>query len=276
MPCIARHRWLLAISILLLAALLATAASADELAQKFSATDPGSQETIDHAPWQALLDAYVKRGEDGLNRVDYARFKAEGAAQLDSYLEALQRVDVASLNRAEQFAFWVNLYNAKTVDLVLEHYPVPTIREIRLSGLFSPGPWKSKVVTVAGAQLSLDDIEHRILRPIWRDPRIHYAVNCAAVGCPNLMREAFTGATKDRLLEAAARDFIESPRGVRFKGEAVIVSKIYSWYKEDFGGDDASVLAHIRRYATGALAERLKEAGTISGYEYHWGLNDVI
>ena len=251
-------------------------ASAQEPAQKFSASDPASKRVVDHSAWQAMLHDYVMAGEDGLNRVDYARFKAKGAQALDRYLEALQRTDVSALNKAEQFAFWANLYNAKTVDIILDHYPVGSIRDIRLSGLFSVGPWKKKVVTVAGVDLSLDDIEHKILRPIWRDPRVHYAVNCAAVGCPNLMRSAFTGAALESQLEKGARAYVNSPRGVTLKGNKIVASKIYRWFADDFGGSAEAVLAHIRRYATGSLAKRLKSVKGIASYTYNWGLNDKI
>ncbi len=246
---------------------------AQSLKQKFTAANPASTKTIDHAAWQALLTAYVRPGRDGLNRVDYARLKKQGARKLKAYLEELQGTDVTSLNKREQFAYWVNLYNAKTVDIILDHYPVPSIREIRLSGMFSVGPWKEKVVTVKGVKLSLDDIEHRILRPIWREPRVHYAVNCAAVSCPNLQTKAFTGATLEKLLDKGARDYINSPRGLKLRGGGIVASKIYEWFAADFGGTEKSVLAHIRRYAAPELAARISDAARISGYEYHWGLN---
>ena len=121
---------------------------------------------------------------------------------------------MTQLNQSEQFAYWVNLYNAKTVDLVVAHYPVRSIRDIGISGLLATGPWGKKVVRVEGVDLSLDDVEHKILRPLWRDPRIHYAVNCASAGrCPNLARSAYTGASLEAMLKVAARDYVNSPRG---------------------------------------------------------------
>ena len=115
-------------------------------------------------------------------------------------------------SRDEQLAYWINLYNALTVKVILDHYPVKSILDIDISpGWFSIGPWGKKLVAVEGVEISLDDIEHRILRPIWRDPRIHYALNCAAVGCPNLLREAFTGATAEVLL-AVVPGGMTSPR----------------------------------------------------------------
>lgn len=248
-------------------------AYAQELQAKFGAANPASTQTVDHGAWQALLSAYVTTGKDGLNRVDYAKFKSEGAQKLRAYLAQLQKVDVTSLNKSEQFAYWVNLYNAATVDVILDHYPVTSIREIRLSGLFSTGPWKEKIVTVKDVKLSLDDIEHQILRPIWRDPRVHYAVNCAAIGCPNLQAKAFTSSTLEKLLDKGARDYINSPRGVKLSGKKIVASKIFSWFAADFGGTEKSVLAHISRYAKPKLASQISDVTRISGYEYHWGLN---
>jgi hypothetical protein len=258
----------------LLLVALPVQAGAGTLRERFSAFDSASSQRVDHSLWQRLLKQYVVVGEDGLARVDYARFKGEGAKDLERYLQHLQRIDVGGLTRPEQFAFWVNLYNARTVDIILAHYPVGSIRNIRLSGFLFPGPWREKVVTVGGERLSLNDVEHEILRPIWKDPRIHYAVNCASVGCPNLMREAFTGENVEALLEKGAGDYVNSPRGVRVTDAGVRVSKIYSWYDEDFGGSEKGVLDHIRRYADADLAARLAVVRRIAGYDYDWSLND--
>ena len=160
--------------------------------------------------------------------------------------------------------------------LVATRYPVASIRDIDISpGLFSRGPWDKKLVTVEGEALSLNDIEHRILRPIWRDPRIHYAVNCASLGCPNLQRRAFTGANGDALLDRAAHDYVNSPRGVHFDGRRLIVSSLYVWYGEDFGGSDTAVIGHLRRYAAPALAATLAAATSIGDDSYDWALNGL-
>jgi hypothetical protein len=253
---------------------LATPALAVDLAQHFARHDAQSRATVDHAGWDKLLARYLKTDKAGLNRLDYRRFKAEGQDELHAYLDRLQGVAVARLSRSEQFAYWVNLYNAKTVDVVLARYPVGSIRDINISGLFATGPWGKKLLEVEGIDLSLDDVEHKILRPLWRDPRIHYAVNCASVGCPNLARSAYTGAALEAMLEAAARDYVNSPRGVSVKNGVATVSRIYSWYVEDFGGNEAGVLAHLRRHAAPALAQQLRSIARIGGYDYDWRLND--
>ncbi|MGE0565050.1 MAG: DUF547 domain-containing protein [Pseudolabrys sp.] len=249
-------------------------AAAQNLAARFSKHDAASTETVDHGDWGKLLGSYVRASADGVNRVDYRRFKAQGQRTLDAYLLKLEGVKVTTLSRNEQFAYWANLYNAATVAVVLKHYPVSSIRDIGGS-LFAKGPWKMKVVKVEGVDLSLDDIEHNILRPIWRDPRVHYAVNCASIGCPNLLREPFTGEKLGGQLSAAARAYVNHPRGFSVSGGSVKASQIYSWYAADFGGNAAGVLRHARRYARGELANALGQATTISSYDYDWALNDT-
>ncbi len=236
----------------------------------------GSVARIDHAEWDALLRKHVTAHRDGINRVTYGGFDAADRRTLAAYIERLEAVPVTALDRDEQRAFWINLYNAVTLRVVLEHYPVDSIREIRLSGWpFAAGPWSAKLVSVQGERLSLNDIEHRVLRPIWGDPRIHYAVNCAALGCPNLQAVAFTASNAESLLEAGARAYVNHPRGVTFEEGALVVSSIYVWFEEDFVTADGSVLEHLRRFAEPALAARLGRARRVSGNAYDWSLNDA-
>lgn len=255
----------------------ALTAQAKTPAEQFAPYTEGSNATVDHSAWSALLARYVTKSEDGINRVDYARFKSSDRATLASYIDALQNVNVAGLDRPEQFAFWANLYNAETIAIVLDAYPVASIKDISLGGglvaAFTGGPWKAKILKIGGAELSLDDIEHGILRPIFKDPRVHYAVNCASIGCPNIGVEAFAGATLEAQLDAAARAYINHPRGIRVEGGEVFASSIYSWFQDDFGGDDEGVLAHARRYADEALKEKLEAITNISDYGYDWTLN---
>ena len=250
-------------------------AHAQNLADRFSAHEQSATVRVDHSAWDGLLQAFVSVRADGVNLVDYARFKAEGHQRLKAYLSSLQSVRVTGLAKDEQFAFWVNLYNALTVDVVLDHYPVASIRDIDISpGFFANGPWGKTLVRVEGVSLSLDDIEHKILRPIWRDPRIHYAVNCASIGCPNLAMKAYVAQDVEAMLSAAARDYVNSSRGVHVVDGEVIASKIYSWYSQDFGRSEAALIAHLRKYALPGLRAQLRGVGEISDYAYDWRLND--
>lgn len=253
----------------------ATAAPQAELWPRWTAHDPAAAMRIDHGAWARWLAAYVVTDRTGLNRVAYGRVTAGDRQELRRYLADLAATPVAALSRPEQLAFWINLYNALTVEVVLDHYPVESIREIDISpGLFSNGPWGARLITVEGEALSLDDIEHRILRPIWRDPRIHYALNCASVGCPNLQREPFLAPELDRMLDQAAIAFVNDPRGVRIGGDGLHVSSIYVWFEADFGGE-TGVLRHLLAYARPSLAMRLQTLDGITDHDYDWSLNDA-
>ncbi|MEQ8746544.1 DUF547 domain-containing protein [Pyruvatibacter sp.] len=253
-------------------------ADAADLADIFKGHDAMSTKTVDHSGWADLLSTYVSASSDGLTRVDYAALGANKAdsQKLSAYIDLLQDTKVSALNRDEQYAFWVNLYNAVTVEVILDHYPVASIRDIGISpGLFSTGPWGKKLVTVEGEDLSLDNIEHDILRKVWDEPRVHYAVNCASYGCPNLALKPFTGKTLEAMLEAAAVGYVNHPRGVSFDGDRLTISKIYDWYGKDFGSSNAQLLESIAQHAKPALAKKLRAHTGRIRYAYDWSLNDT-
>lgn len=230
---------------------------------------------IDHSKWQRFLQDYVRSGDDGVNRVEYATAARDSAA-LHAYIESLENVDIRRYNRDEQLAYWINLYNAVTIDVVLEHYPVTSISEINISpGWFSFGPWGKKLLQIEGQALSLNDIEHRILRPLWKDSRLHYALNCASIGCPNLQRRAFTADNTQVLLEQAAHDYVNHPRGVTVADGELHVSSIYSWFREDFGNSEVDVIKHLQGYASAELAAALAAYEKINDDDYDWSLNDT-
>ncbi|MEZ5843294.1 MAG: DUF547 domain-containing protein [Hyphomicrobiaceae bacterium] len=269
---------------LLLALVNRGAAFAAPVGEIFARHSAGSTLTVDHSTWNRLLEVYVVAGADGINRVDYKAWKAKDHGALKGYVKALEATDPARLDRAEQFAFWANLYNAKTIDVILDHYPVKSIREITINeGLFGfikksagvGGPWKTPVLTVSGQKLSLDNIEHEILRPLFKDPRVHYSVNCASVGCPNLPSEAFTGAKLEAMLDAGARAYVNHPRGIAVSNGKVVASSIYDWFQSDFGGTVNGVLSHVRKFAAPDLAKRLDGISAIASYDYDWSLNDA-
>ncbi|MDH3234066.1 MAG: DUF547 domain-containing protein [Alphaproteobacteria bacterium] len=270
------------LAVLLVSAFSGPAAAAFEsllapkarLWQRWTAHDPRSTARLDHGAWDIILKRYLVAGEDGLNRFAYGRVSPRDRKALKSYIERLAAVRVSQYARGEQKAYWINLYNALTVQVVLARYPVGSIRDIDISpGLFADGPWDKKLITIENTPVSLNDIEHRILRPIWRDPRIHYALNCASIGCPNLRRTAYTGKNTPQLLSAGARDYVNSPRGVIIDGTKLVVSSIYVWFKSDFGGNDARVIAHLRRYAAAKLKAKLKGFTKIDRHAYDWRLN---
>ncbi|WP_421707543.1 DUF547 domain-containing protein [Algihabitans sp.] len=253
----------------------AAAAPASDLWPRWLPHDPESRLTVDHDAWDAILASYARPDGAGIIRVAYAAVTPQDRDALRRYLDLLASQPVAQLNREEQFAYWVNLYNALTVETILAHYPVDSIRDIDISpGFFSSGPWGAKLIEVEATAVSLDDVEHRILRPIWnQDPLIHYAVNCAAIGCPNLQTRAFRAATTRQTLDAAARAFVNHPRAASFPNGGLVVSSIYRWFREDFGDSQAGVIAHLRDYAAPALSARLAGVTDIFDHRYDWSLN---
>lgn len=246
------------------------------LLEHWQAHDPNSTDALDHQPWGAFLETYLVKGSDGINRVAYGRVTEADRKKLDIYVTELAAAQVTSLNRDEQFSFWINLYNAHTVQTILNNYPVASIRDIGGAVLFvGTGPWSEKSLRIEDQVISLNDIEHRILRPIWNNPLIHYAVNCAALGCPNLRAEPFTPNMADLQLDFAARDFINHPRGVTVRGTTAEVSSIFYWYREDFGQSEQKILTHLRTFANEDLKPQLKRVQRISNRGYDWALNDA-
>ncbi|MGH1482707.1 MAG: DUF547 domain-containing protein [Geminicoccales bacterium] len=230
---------------------------------------------IDHSLWAEILARHLITDADGVNRFAYGDVTEDDSIALDRYLQQLADTPISSHNRPTQMAYWINLYNALTVRVILDHYPTDSIRDIDISpGLFSDGPWGKKLLTIEGEKVALDDIEHQILRPIWKDPRIHYAVNCASIGCPNLQPVPFEPDMLDRQLDGAAIEFVNHQRAVDIVGNNVIVSSIYSWFRDDFGKSDSDVLAHLKAYLSPERAMKLEDYTSIHDDVYDWRLND--
>jgi len=235
--------------------------------------DEKSNKSIDHSGWQTILDKYVdSHHKSGVNRVDYAKIVKEGKPQLKAYISTMISLNPAEYSRAEQKAYWINLYNALTVDLIVKNYPVDTITDLGES-FFKFGPWDDSIAEIQGKKLTLNNIEHGIIRPIYQDNRIHYAVNCASFGCPNLSPIAFTADNTDEQLNKAGRDYVNHSRGVMFDGDQLIVSSIYHWYKVDFGSTDSHLLSHLVNFAEPALAKKLKGYKGDIDNAYDWSLN---
>ena len=256
---------------------LAHAAPKAELWARWQKHDPANRKTIDHYAWDKFLKQYVVAPHpSGINRVRYQAVTPEDLKSLKSYLQEMQNVAISNYNRAEQKAYWINVYNAATVDLIVARFPLKSIRDINISPAFlARGPWGAKLFSVEGERLSLDDIEHRILRPIWKDNRVHYALNCASLGCPNLQPAAFTAENLETSLNRGAIDFINHPRGVTIQKGRLQVSSIYVWFQEDFGGDAEELMEHWQKYANPPLADALEKYSGGLAHDYDWRLNGV-
>jgi hypothetical protein len=220
---------------------------------------------VDHGIYGELLKKYVRGGV-----VNYAGFKSN-EAQLDQYLKQLGRVDPEALSRSEQFAFYANAYNAWTIKLILSGYP--GVKSIKDLGSLFQSPWKKKFVKIDGRDLTLDELEHSILRPRFGDPRVHFAINCAAKSCPPLRSEPFSGDMLDRQLNEATISFLNNPRNYRLEGNRLNVSRIFKWFAEDF---KEGVLSFYLQYATGDLKKELEtkqDKISVTYLAYDWSLN---
>jgi len=246
------------------------------LQEAWLAYNKTSTQKIDHSVWNYFLEKNVTQSDDRINRIAYASISDADKAKLKSYLELMQKILISEFNRDEQLAYWINLYNATTVNVVINHYPVKSIRDIDISpGLFSDGPWGKKLLKIEGRALSLNDIEHGILRPIWKDARIHYAVNCASISCPDLSERAYSAENINEQLDTAATRYISHPRAVRFTDEGIIVSSIYSWFQKDFGERESDVIKHLQHYANHDMTNKLSGIEFFEGDDYDWSLNDA-
>ena len=258
-----------------LACAVGAAADVDH-ATFWSERGDANTEQIDHSAWQATLDTYLSADHpSGVNRFDYAALQANAAdgQRLADYLASLQALDPRRYSAAEQMAYWINFYNALTVQLVANAYPVESIRDFGDNWL-KDGPWDDVHANVAGRELTLNNMEHDILRPIWRDNRIHYAVNCASYGCPNLAPLAYAAANIEELLDAGARAYVNHPRGATLQDDgSLLVSSIFDWYQEDFGGSEKTVVQHLLKYAAPDLAASLENFEGSLDYDYDWTLN---
>ena len=182
--------------------------------------------TIDHHLYAELLQ---RHSYDGV--VDYAGLKRD-EGQLVRYLDYLASITIDKLDDKELFAFYANAYNAWTLKLILDHYP--GIISIKATGRLWQSPWKRKIARINGGLLTLDEIEHDILRAEYQDPRVHFAVNSASKGCPPLYREPFSGCNLDEQLDTATRSLNNDPTHYRLDGSTLYVSRILKWFKEDF------------------------------------------
>lgn len=221
--------------------------------------------TVDHSIYASLLAKYVKQGQ-----VDYWGFKID-EAKLDQYLKMLEQTVSYKLTPNEQFAYYINAYNAWTIKLILSGYP--GVKSIKDLGSIFKSPWKKKMCRIDGDVITLDDIEHGILRPRFKDPRVHFAVNCASLSCPPLISEPYRGSTLDRQLDDSARNFINNPQRNYLEGDTLYVSKIFKWFAEDFNND---IIGFFLKYAENILKKDLeaqRDQIKIKYLHYDWSLN---
>lgn len=226
---------------------------------------PAWAEPVDNRLYALLLDRYVHQGV-----VNYQGMKTEEEI-LDRYLAVLSRTDPKTMTRDDQFAFYVNAYNAWTVKLILGAYP--NIKSIKELGTFFRSPWKKEIATIDGKTLTLDNIEHDILRPIFGDPRVHFVINCASKSCPVLASEPYEGKRLQQQLQDATLAFVNDNGENYFKDGTLYVSAIFKWFKADFNND---IVDFFRQYARGELRKDLTahpDSIAVEFLDYDWRLN---
>lgn len=214
--------------------------------------------TIDHSAWNILLQKHV----DSEGNVDYENFANDSLA-LNGYLNTLAQNPIANnTDKNEKLAYYINLYNAGTVKLILDNYPLNSIKDIFR-------PWGKDRITIGEDTYSLGDIEHKILRRM-DEPRIHFAINCASYSCPKLLNKAFVADKMEAQLELAAKAFVNDPKRNKISSEKVQISEIFNWFKKDFT-KNGSLIDYLNQYSETAIDPKAK----IDYLNYNWSLNEA-
>lgn len=232
--------------------------------------------TLDYSPYQKVLDNFVVESAQS-TKVKYSALKND-SADLNQFNKAVSAVQISEFKKwseSDQIAFLINSYNSFTLQLIVDHYPVKSIKDI--GGIFG-NPWKKKFFKFLGETSNLDRIEHEILRKNYREPRIHFAVNCASIGCPPLQKTVYEGEKLEKQLAFVAQNFIKSSNFNRYDSgtHSLMLSSIFKWYGADFGNEE-----QLRKFiadqlgATGELRESLLKTAKIQFLEYDWNLNEA-
>jgi hypothetical protein len=231
----------------------------------FAAAVAFAQKAPSHKEWDKLLKKHV----DASGMVNYKGFKSDKAA-LDAYLKILSdNAPKSSWSKNDEKAFWINAYNAYTVSLIVSKYPVKSIKDLGGKIYKVNTPWDIKFITIGGKKYDLNNIEHGILRKKYDDPRIHFALVCAAMSCPKLQQEAYTGSDVDKQLDAAGKEFLNDKSKNKISASKADLSKYFSWYKGDFT-KNGSLSDFINKYSQTKINGDTK----IGSLDYDWSLNE--
>lgn len=218
-----------------------------------------AEQLPNHKLWDVLLKKHVKT-----NGVDYENFLKDKKA-LEFYLKQFESISLKEFNEKEQLALFINAYNAFTVDLILSNYSntLKSIKDIK-------NPWDNKIYNIAGTKYSLNEIEHKFLRENLKEPRIHFAINCASISCPPLQPYAFLPNQIESQLSDVTTKFINSPQGVRITENKIEISQIFNWFKKDFETEKTTLTNFISKFLNPSLDISKHK---ISYIEYNWNLN---
>ncbi len=214
----------------------------------------------------SILNELLSKHVNNSGWVDYKGLQKE-EAKLDKYLTFLNSSDIKGWSENKRKAFWMNAYNAYTLKMILDHYPLKSIMDIKLK---EKGAWDIPYAKVGGEVYTLNAIEHEILRPKFKDPRIHAGINCASYSCPPILNKAFTEANVNSLLELAFRNFVNDPLRNKISKDKIEISQLFDWFKSDFT-DGESVIDYLNKYSKTKISKTAK----ITYLKYNWALNEA-
>ena len=244
-----------------------------------AAAAPAAPAPPDYAAWNQLLTRWY----DPARGMDYKDLKARDGKTLAELRERLAEVDAAALPPPDRLAYWINVYNVNVVATVVDHYPIASIRDISTDWVTRLNVFKKDTVPIKGGMTSLDEIENARIRQGFKDPRIHFAINCAAVSCPPIRTEAFAGARIAEQLDDQARRFLNDPRRgaqveVQASGVVIHLTKVMDWFADDFKQWGGGQVAFVRKYLPPdkqKLIDAAKGNVKLDFYSYDWNLNDA-
>lgn len=224
-------------------------------------------QVVDHSDWTQLLSKHVSPS----GKVNYKGF-IQDSLKLNVYLAKLAKAapDYKKVPKQDQIAYWINAYNAYTVQIIIRNYPLKSIKEIGGKIPFINSTWDIKFIELGGTSLDLNNIEHGILRKDFKEPRIHFAVNCASVSCPKLRNEAYVGSKLDAQLSDQAKSFLADKSKNKFvSANQAVVSKLFKWFTGDFT-EEVDLIPYINRYAP----LKLNPDANLDYMDYNWNLNE--
>jgi len=267
-------RWLVS-ALLVLFISSAQAAPKSKVIRFWDDREPLSTMKVNHTAWQEVLDLYVDdQHASGVNRFDYAAVTSGDARKIKNYIDYLEQMEPRQFNSLEAQAFWINLYNALMVDKIVDAYQSGSSRAVNrlLRGGLRSTRWNRDIAEVVMQDISLDDIEHGILRPIWNDSRIHFVLTTGALSGANVLKTAFNGDNNEALLEQAKVDFFAHPKAVRVENDRIVLNSVFDWYADDFAPNKPALLQYIRESVPESTRQSIQGISRTS-FDYTWDLN---
>ena len=268
-------RWLVSMTLFIFMSSAFAAPKAIKLIGFWDDHEPLSAIQVNHSPWQEILNMYVDdQHASGINRFDYEAVTAGDALKIKNYLDYLQKMEPRQLNSLEAQAFWINLHNAIMVDKIVDAYQSGSSRAVNrlLRGGLRTTRWNRNVVEVVFQDISLDNIAHGILRPIWKDPRVNFVLATGALSGANMLKTAFDGENNEALLEQAKNDFFAHPKALRIENGRIVLNSIFDWYGEDFAPNKPALLRYIQENAPEVTRQSMTGLSR-TRFEYNWDLN---